>query len=98
MKVRLYAVFDSKLATFGSLHVCVSDGQAFRQFSDFVNDGRDERNNLFKHPEDFSLFYVGDFVEESGELVRSTPVSLCTASAVKRLPGDSQVLSPPLSN
>lgn len=84
MKVKLYSVFDSKTATFGQPHCMLSDAAAIRTFSDNVN-SPNENNAWFKHPEDYSLFYIGIFDDESAELERVFPVNLVTASALKSL-------------
>lgn len=83
MKQKLYMTFDSKTAVFSNLHVQLSDAAAVRKFGDLVNDGNLQNNEFFRHPEDYSLFYVGEYDDESGELIGSLPKSLVTASALK---------------
>lgn len=78
-----YSVFDSKTASFASPFVDQSDGSAIRGFSDAVNDGSNPRNMWYTHPEDFSLFRIGSFDTQSGELISERAVNLVTASALK---------------
>lgn len=79
-----YAVFDSKMASFSTPFTHQRDAGAIRDFSDWVNDGSNPNNMLFKHPEDYSLFRIGSFDIISGELKQDgPPQNLVTASAVK---------------
>lgn len=82
MIVKVFAVFDSKAAFFGQPFFDQKEGSAIRNFSDAVNDSSNPNNMWFKHPEDFSLFVVGEFDNLTGELIPSTPKNLVTASAV----------------
>lgn len=84
MILKLYSVFDSKLACFGKPWYGISDAGAIREFGDAVNDGSNPNNQWFKHPEDFSLFYLGEFNDELGviECVKPAPLALVTASAL----------------
>lgn len=82
MKLKVYSVFDSKLATFGRPWYEMTDAAAIRVFSDAVNDGSNPNNQWYKHPEDFSLYCLGDFEDESGAIDKKLPVSLVTASSI----------------
>lgn len=82
MKMRLYSIFDSKLASFDRPFVMLTDAAAIRSFRDAVNDRSNPNNQWAKHPEDFSLFFVGEFEDDLGKLQGYTPLSLVTASAV----------------
>lgn len=94
MKNRLYSVFDSKTATFGIPNFIPSDNAAIRTFSDAVNDGSNPNNQWHKHPEDFSLFFVGFFDDETGLLEKSIPSSLVTASALVAAQGSKEPITP----
>lgn len=88
MLVKLFSVFDSKACYFGQPFQDQKESSAIRNFSDAVNDGSNPNNMWFKHPEDFSLFQVGEFDNENGELIPCTPKNLVTASALKSVQGD----------
>lgn len=83
MIIKLFAVFDSKAALFGQPFSDQQEGSAIRNFSDAVNDGSNPNNLWNKHPEDFSLFQIGEFDNNSGELIPIIPKSLVTASALR---------------
>lgn len=80
---KLYSVFDAKAQYFGAPFSDMEDGSAVRNFADAVNDGSNPNNMWHKHPEDFSLFFLGEFDNSSGELIPVTPKSLVTASALR---------------
>lgn len=82
MITKLYSVFDFKTAVFGRPFTDQSDNSAIRNFADAVNDSSNPNNLWHKHPEDFSLFLVGDFDDENGELIPIHPKNLITASAI----------------
>lgn len=82
MIMKVFSVFDAKLATFGRPWFQMTDAAALREFSDAVNDGSNPNNQWHTHPEDFSLFVIGEFDDQSGELIPRTPLSLVTASSL----------------
>lgn len=86
MKVRCYAVFDAKIADFHLAIFDIKDEGAIRQFADAVSDKQTKWN---KHPEDYSLWFVGVFDTSKGMLDGTPtgengvlPVNLVNASAV----------------
>lgn len=83
MKQNVYAVLDTKVGCFGGLFLDMTDDAALRNFSDGVNDPNPQ-NRWHRHPEDFALYRLGEFHQDSGELVPvSKLTAICTASAVK---------------
>lgn len=50
-----------------------SNAQAVRSFGDAV---RNENTEFGKHPEDYHLYVIGEFDEQSGELSVMSPVHL----------------------
>jgi len=79
MRYNLCAVLDAKLAEYGNPFTVRKTGEAIRSFADAVNQV-DANNNMNKHPEDFTLWYVGDFDNETGEVINVVPRLLCSAS------------------
>lgn len=80
----MYSVFDSKMARFANPFIADNDASVIRSFADAVNDP-DPKNGWNKHPEDYSLFFIGSFDPVKGELVPNLPRSLITASACLNL-------------
>lgn len=85
MVIKLFSVFDSKVSGFGNPFPDQIEASAIRNFSDAVNDTSNPNNMWAKHPEDFSLFQVGEFDTLTGELISSLPKNLLTASAVRSM-------------
>lgn len=93
MNMRLYSILDSKAASFGVPHFSQTDSSAIRTFSDAVNDPSNPNNQWNRHPEDFSMYFVGEFDEETGELFPALPRSLVTASALKAVSTQPELFS-----
>lgn len=87
MIVKCYAIYDAKISQYRLAVFDVEDGGAMRQFSDAVNDSSVSNNPWNKHPEDFSLWHVGEFNTINGDLKKCTPVNLVNATAVLSLKG-----------
>lgn len=73
----IFNVFDSK----GNCYLDVpmfnfkSKADAIRAFSDLINGKKD--NQIAQHPEDFTLFYMGEYNVLTGQVTNaSTPESL----------------------
>lgn len=65
MKIVVVAVRDQKADAFGNPWYAQSVGMAIRHFSDAVN--TDEPTNIWRrHPEDFALFHLGYFMQDTG--------------------------------
>lgn len=63
--LRAYSIFDKKSSSYNTPFFALNDDVAQRSFDDLI---RDKRTLVGQHPEDFSLFCVGTFGQESGEL------------------------------
>ena len=65
MILKVVCVRDRATDQFGTPLFMVSIGQAIRSFSDEVNRA-DKDNQLYRHPEDFDLFELGEFDTQKG--------------------------------
>lgn len=82
MKLMVFSVFDSKAGIFGTPFFSGTEASAMRDFSDNVNDSN-PRNMWSNHPEDFSLFHIGEFETNTGVIDSIVLKNLVTASALK---------------
>lgn len=75
----IVTVLDKALGAY-SRPMCVpSVGIAVRSFTDEVN-RQDSNNEMYKHPEDFVLYGIGEFDEETGVInAYQAPVKLESA-------------------
>lgn len=65
MKHTIFSVYDQKAEAYLPPFVLHNEGMAGRVFADCCNN---PEHNFGKHPEDYSLFRLGTFDDEKGEL------------------------------
>ena len=63
MKLKVFAIYDSKAQAYMHPFYSNSIGQAVRMFEDASND---PKSQMCKHPGDFTLFHIGEYDDESG--------------------------------
>lgn len=68
MLLKIYSIRDSKSETFNIPFYKSTHGEAERDFRSLVNDGKSTVN---QYPEDFDLYYMGEYNNLDGKL---TPV------------------------
>lgn len=61
----IIAIRDRQLDAYGRPAHVATKGQAIRGFSDEINRA-DPNNEMNKHPEDFDLYYLGTFNDQTG--------------------------------
>lgn len=83
MIYKVYSIFDSKLEAYMLPQCRRSRGEVLREFTDAVNNDNPD-NGIGKHPEDFHLFEIGEYDDQTGMVQSCTPVSLgCAIEFVK---------------
>lgn len=65
MQLKMYSIRDSKTEIFNNPFFNHSHGEAERNFRDLVND---EKSMLFKYPEDYDLYYMGEYETTTGKI------------------------------
>ena len=80
MKVMMYSVYDEKACAYATPFFMSTDGQAIRAFGDAVMEGKSQ---LAVHPEDFGLYYVGEYDDKTGQVISVVPKFLCRGSEFK---------------
>lgn len=81
MALKVYSVHDAKAGCFNRPLFQRSDGEALRAFVDEA--GRTGESLVAQHPEDFSLFRIGEFEELTGVLTpHPEPVHLANAKVL----------------
>lgn len=74
--LRMVSVRDRAANTFARPFCVPSLGVAIRSFTDEINRASGE-NPLYMHPEDYDLYQVGDFDEDTGEVIPDKPKMIC---------------------
>ena len=83
MVLKAFSVYDDKAKTFNTPFYKHTHGEAERDFKTAVNEVR-EGNNLNKYPEDYDLFFIGEYDDQTGKFeALSTPQHVCKAVMVK---------------
>lgn len=76
MKLNMYSIFDTGSGIYLRPFFMQSDGQATRSFGDIA---QDKDHDIGKHPEDYTLFKLGLFDDNTGEIVSWPPEKIATA-------------------
>lgn len=79
MRLLVLSVFDAASAAFGRPIFVHGVGSAVRSFGDEVRREAPD-NEMFRHPADFSLYRIGEFDDNSGELFPCTPERVALGS------------------
>lgn len=72
MTRKVYSIFDSKADVFHSPFFNSTHGEAERNFKTAVNDPKTSFN---KYPDDFDLYYLGEYNDTTGQFenLKKTP-------------------------
>lgn len=81
MRYKIMAVRDRALDAFGTPIFVAAIGQAVRSFTDEIN-RVDQNNNLNKHPEDFDLYFLGEYDDETAEFAVERPKQVAVGKDV----------------
>lgn len=83
----LFSLFDEKLSTFGVIMSFKTDEDAVRDFVTLVASGKAQKLSDFC--DDFLLYRVGDFNEETGELTSLTsPILVARGFDIVKMAND----------
>lgn len=75
--MKMFAIRDVKAEGYNTPFFQPTFGLAERAFKDAC---QDEKTTLAKHPEDYSLYYLGEFDQTSGQMkIEDTPKHVCNA-------------------
>jgi hypothetical protein len=77
---KMYSIKDEKAGAWERPFTARTHGEAERIFKDLVN-GND--NMIAKYPEDFSLWHIGDFNPDSGEILPQKQTHMGGAATFK---------------
>lgn len=82
MIMKVFSVFDAKAAFFGNPFFDQREGSAIRAFADAVN-SNDPNNGFARHPEDYTLYLLGEFDNEKGTFDAQMPTGIVSAAALR---------------
>jgi len=81
MKAIIFCVRDRAANVFGQPQFTASTGSAIRGFTDGVN-RKDAQNIMNAHPEDFDLYLLGTYDDNTGEFETHTPKQIAVGKDV----------------
>lgn len=82
MKLRMYVIHDGKAESFLTPFFQKSHGEAERSFHQLLGD---EKSLIAKYPEDFDLYYLGEYDDQMGTVVAlDSPQHIVKASMLNR--------------
>lgn len=68
-RISIFAVYDKKAAAYLQPFYFPQKGQAIRAFEDSV---KDPQSAFAKHPADYSLFKIGEYDDQTGQIKAAT--------------------------
>lgn len=81
MITRLYSMYDRRMREYGQIATAKNDESITRGISDSI---RGSNSVVEKHPGDFDVYIVGEFNDETGEVVRLVPRLVCNVGEYLR--------------
>lgn len=86
MILRIYAIYDSAAAVYMRPFYCTTDKEAQRAFADLA---KDSTHSVGRHPNDYTLFKLGTYDDNTGMFLTSPPESMGNALEYTVEPPDS---------
>lgn len=93
MNMKIFSIFDEKTEVYSKPFYELTIGSAIRVFSDAAND---PQSPFSKHPEDYTLFLIGDFDDNTGEVTNEQHNNL--GSCLDHVQSDEQLHVHPALN
>lgn len=82
MQFKIFTVYDCKAEAYLPPFYMAKSGQAVRAFSDMAND---PTHAFYKHAEDYTLFQLGVFDDNSATFdLHASPLAMCKAIEHKK--------------
>lgn len=72
MKFKLFAIYDDKVGAYTVPFSKATVGAGIRTFDDLVNDPKSE---IGRHPEDYTLYLLGDYDDQTGQCTMKDPTA-----------------------
>jgi hypothetical protein len=69
MILKIYSIYDSAANAYMQPFFMHNDGIAIRAFQDNVNSK--EENNISQHPDQFTLFCIGEYDDSNGQITKA---------------------------
>lgn len=80
MKILICAVYDRVAQIYGTPNFVQSKGATVRAFADQINRA-DENSQLYMHPDDFDMYYLGEYDDTTAEFTQAEKPELLARGA-----------------
>lgn len=85
MRLKMYSVRDTKAEIYHAPWYKNTHGEAEREFQTIADD---PKSTIYKHPEDYDLYFVGEYDDQTGKIEACvTPQHIQKASHVQTKTG-----------
>lgn len=75
--IKIYSIYDSKMAIFAQPFFARTEASALREWLNLSND---ETQAINRNPEDYTLFYLGEWDDQKGSIeTPKAPISMGSA-------------------
>ena len=79
MKLNAYSIYDKAVQAYARVFFLRTDGEAKRGFTSIVMDAD---GDIYRAPQDYTLFRIGEFDDGTGELIGCDPMPIARAHEV----------------
>jgi hypothetical protein len=83
LMLKIFACYDKKSQAYTTPNFFTHAGQCLRALEDLVNE-KNPNSMISSHPEDFSIWHLGEFDEISGEITPVKPTHVQEAAGLVR--------------
>lgn len=73
MKLKAFVIYDSKVESYQQPHFMKTEGQMRRAVYQAF---KDQNTDLAKYPEDFIMYYIGEFDDQTAVIEQQPPVTV----------------------
>lgn len=81
MKLQVFSIRDAAAEIYQTPFCTRSKGEALRVFQDLAND---QSHPVGQHPEDYCLFHIGEYNQDTAEMIPAVPNSMGLAVEFSR--------------
>lgn len=81
MIAKMYSVYDAKAGSFAQPFFSQNEALAIRAVSAVM---QDERHTFWMHSEDYSVYLLGEWDDETGRIEAIQPVVIATLTQIKQ--------------
>lgn len=83
----IFCIKDRAVNGFGEPMAMPSEQHAIRWFRDIVNSDK-AQSAIARHPDDYDLYYIGEYNEDTAEMLEQEPIRLTARGKDLIQPGD----------